>query len=177
MKACWRSTIPHVYNTGSHVCYGNGLSLHGDPTMHHSGGVKRILHNEARTMDHGLHYMHNNKFELVTYMDSDWGGSPNDRKSTTRWVFSLGFATIAWSSKMQQITALSSIKAEYISITLATYEAVWLRCLHKDLNEKHVRPRIIHYDNINQHSSLLRIPTCTIEQNTLICGTISFETW
>lgn len=51
------------------------------------------------------------------------------------------------SSKKQQITALSSTEAKYISTTSAACEAVWLRRLLEDLNEKQTGPSIIHYDN------------------------------
>ncbi|XP_039119918.1 uncharacterized mitochondrial protein AtMg00810-like, partial [Dioscorea cayenensis subsp. rotundata] len=106
------------------------------PTTHHLGAVKRILHYVAGTVSYGLHFSHNNNFKLIGYTDSDWGGSPDDRKSTSGWVISLGSAAIAWSSKKQLITALSSTEAEYISVTSAACEAVRLRRLLEELNEK-----------------------------------------
>lgn len=81
------------------------------------------------------------------YSDSDWGGSPDDRRSTSGWVFMLGSGAIAWSSKKQPITALSSTEAEYISVTSAACEAVWLRRLLQDMNEKQACPTTLMCDN------------------------------
>lgn len=54
-------------------------------------------------------------------------GSTDDRRSMSRWCFSLGSAAIAWSFKKQLITSLSSTEAEYILATSAACEVVWLR--------------------------------------------------
>ncbi|XP_039137373.1 secreted RxLR effector protein 161-like [Dioscorea cayenensis subsp. rotundata] len=94
------------------------------PSMHHLGAVKRILRYVSGIVSYGIQYMKNEEFKLMGYSDSDWGGCQNDRKSTTRWIFSLGSGAVAWCSKKQSITALSSTEAEYISITSASCEAV-----------------------------------------------------
>ncbi|XP_039143969.1 uncharacterized mitochondrial protein AtMg00810-like [Dioscorea cayenensis subsp. rotundata] len=117
------------------------------PSMHHLGAVKRILRYINGTTNYGLLYTKNDEFNLTGYSDSDLGGSQDDRKSTTGWLFSLGSTAIAWCSKKQPITALSSTEAEYISITSAACEAIWLRGLLEDLNEAQGSPSIIRCDN------------------------------
>ncbi|XP_039135777.1 uncharacterized mitochondrial protein AtMg00810-like [Dioscorea cayenensis subsp. rotundata] len=57
------------------------------------------------------------KFKITSYIDSDWGVSIDDWRSTTSWVFNLGSRAIAWALKKQEITALSSTEAEYIAAT------------------------------------------------------------
>ncbi|XP_039142894.1 secreted RxLR effector protein 161-like [Dioscorea cayenensis subsp. rotundata] len=115
--------------------------------MHHLGAVKRILRYISGTIDYGIHYRRNEEFKLLGYSDSDWSGSQDDRKSTTGWVFSLGSGVIAWSSKKQAITALLSTEAEYISLTAAVCEAVWLKRLLEDFGEKQSTPSVIVCDN------------------------------
>jgi hypothetical protein len=44
-------------------------------------------------------------------------------------MFSFGSGAINWSSKKQPIVALSSMKAEYRGVTIATCEVVWLQKL------------------------------------------------
>ena len=56
---------------------------------------------------------------LVGFTDSDWAGDPDDRNSTTGYVFSLG--------SRQQDLALSSAEAEYRAAVNASQEALWLR--------------------------------------------------
>ena len=56
---------------------------------------------------------------------------------------------IAWSSKKQKTVALSSTEAEYIAATNAACEAIWLRRLLSDLQQKIEEPIVICYDNMS----------------------------
>jgi hypothetical protein len=64
--------------------------------------------------------------ELTGYVDTDWAGDVNDRKSTLGFVFMLGGAAISWGSKKQTSVALSSTEAKYIVASYAAKEAIWL---------------------------------------------------
>ncbi|KAK4382379.1 Retrovirus-related Pol polyprotein from transposon TNT 1-94 [Sesamum angolense] len=58
-----------------------------------------------------------------------WINYANDRgsrRSTTSYVFTLCGACISWKSQLQNIVALSTTEAEYIAITEAFKEALWL---------------------------------------------------
>lgn len=110
------------------------------PSNHHYGAMKRILRYISGTVGYGIQYDSNVNLKLMGYWDSDWGGLPDDRRSTARWVFMVG-------SKKQQITALSSTEVEYISITSAAYKAVWLRKLLENLCEKQEDSSVILCDN------------------------------
>ena len=81
--------------------------------------------------------------------DSDWVGSLDDRKSTSGYIFCLGSNVIAWSSKKQKTVALSSAEAEYIAATDAACEAIWLRRLLSDLQQKIEEPTVICCDNMS----------------------------
>ncbi|XP_039137309.1 secreted RxLR effector protein 161-like [Dioscorea cayenensis subsp. rotundata] len=103
------------------------------PTKHHIGTVRRILHYLSGTINMGIRYDHVENFQLQGFVDSDWGGSVDDRRSTTGWVFNLGSGAVAWSSKRQEVIALSSTEAEYIAATSAACQAGWMRRLLEDL--------------------------------------------
>ncbi|MCO5579982.1 hypothetical protein L7F22_033849 [Adiantum nelumboides] len=62
-------------------------------------------------------------------------------------MFSLGSATITWSSKKQPIVALSSIEAEYRVAAMA--EVAWLELLLGDLGIQVQRPLVIHCNNLS----------------------------
>eukprot|EP00253_Pinus_taeda_P028326 PITA_28326 len=64
---------------------------------------------------------------LVGFTDSDWAGDPDDRKSTTGYVFTLGSGPITWACKKQSVISLSSIQVEYGGTVEASKEALWLR--------------------------------------------------
>lgn len=63
------------------------------------------------TIDYGIFYHANVAVNLVGYTDNDFGGSVDDNKSTSGYVFSRGSGAISWSS----VVALSTTKAEYIA--------------------------------------------------------------
>ena len=56
---------------------------------------------------------------LEGYTDTDWAGYKSDRRSTSRFVFSLGSGAISWSSKNEPTVALKSTEAEYRGTTVA----------------------------------------------------------
>ena len=63
---------------------------------------------------------------VVGYCDSDYDGDLDKRRSTTGYVFTLAKAPVSWKSTLQLIMALSTTEAEYMAITEAVKEAIWL---------------------------------------------------
>jgi len=62
------------------------------------------------------------------------GGDPDESRSTSGYVFTLGGGVISWCSKKQHCIALSTMKVEYVACSLATQEAMWLRSFLQNLN-------------------------------------------
>ena len=87
-------------------------------------------------MDFRIRYSDKSDLVLSGYCDSDWEGCINDKRSTSRHIFSLGSGPISWSSKKQDVVALSLSEAEHIAASLAACQAVWLRRLLADLRCK-----------------------------------------
>lgn len=85
--------------------------------------------------------------ELTGYTDADWAGDQQTRRSTTGYCFLLGGAAISWISRRQSSVTLSSMEAEYVSLSEACKEAVWLRNLLDDLNEPQQNATILNEDN------------------------------
>jgi Reverse transcriptase (RNA-dependent DNA polymerase) len=65
--------------------------------------------------------------ELRAYSDADWAGDRDDRRSTGAYVFCIGAGAVSWSSKRQPTVALSTLEAEYMALTQAAKEALWLK--------------------------------------------------
>ena len=84
---------------------------------------------------------------MIGYIYSDWGGSEQDGRSTTRGCFSLGSSMISWMSRKQDTIALSSVEAKYNATCEVSREVVWLRKLLSDLFEGPMDPTVIHCDN------------------------------
>lgn len=78
------------------------------------------------TLDLYLIYNRDCNNDVVSYVDSDWGGC-SDRKSTSGCIFKVFGCSVIWFSKKQPTVSLSSTEAEYIALCLATSEACWLK--------------------------------------------------
>jgi len=73
------------------------------------------------------------------YSDAHWG-SGSDRKSVGGSVFLLNGGAISRSSKNQMSIALSTTEAEYMAMTQAAKEIIWLRVLLEELGAlAHIR--------------------------------------
>ena len=84
---------------------------------------------------------------LIGYSDADWAGDINTRRSTSAYVFQIHGSTICWCSKRQLSVSKSLTEAEYIALSLATQEAVWLRRLWENIGLKQKKPSLIYEDN------------------------------
>jgi len=103
-------------------------STNPDPT--HWTAVKRIFHYLAGTPHRGLCYgMHGSG---TGYTDADWA-TGDDRKSIGGYTFVVNGAAISWNSKKQSTVALSSTEAEYMALTQAVKESIWLQAILKEL--------------------------------------------
>ena len=63
-------------------------------------------------------------------------GDKHSRRSTTRYVFTIGGITVSWISKLQKVVALSTIEAEYVAATEASKEMIWLQRFMEELGKK-----------------------------------------
>ena len=88
---------------------------------------KHVLRYLRGTSGYGLWYIQEDEVKLCGYTDADWAGSPMDRKSTSRGIFSIGSTTVSWYSRKQRSMALSSVEVEYMAASLAACEAIWMR--------------------------------------------------
>jgi hypothetical protein len=83
------------------------------PHEMHLTAAKHVLRYLKATPDYGIQYKRNNK-PLVAFSDASWAES-EDRQSTTGLVFMHCDGPISWISKQQNIVALLTAEAEYIS--------------------------------------------------------------
>eukprot|EP00253_Pinus_taeda_P004791 PITA_04791 len=123
-----------LVNSRPDICFAvNTLSQHMvEPHHIHWIGAKNLLRYLRGTITYGLRYTVGD-VRLLGYTDADWVGSVVDRKSTFGCCFSLGSASISWMRRKQKSVALSTAEAEYITASMASCEAVWLRKLFSDL--------------------------------------------
>jgi len=66
----------------------------------------------------------------IGYTDSDFAGDPDDRKSTSGYVFILAGGAITWRTRKQPLVTFSTVEAEYIGTSDTAKEAIWVRSLY-----------------------------------------------
>ncbi|GKB08801.1 hypothetical protein Tco_0837113 [Tanacetum coccineum] len=97
------------------------------PTKKHLKEVKRIFRYLRQSINMGLWYSKDSGFELIAYADADHAGCNDDCKSTSGGIQFLGDKLVSWSSKKQDCTAMSSAKAEYVSLSACCAQVIWMR--------------------------------------------------
>ena len=68
-------------------------------------------------------------------------------RTTSGYLFLLGGAATSWKSNKQTCVPLSATDPEYISLSAAAQEAVWLQQLTEDLLNRSIQETIIFEDN------------------------------
>ncbi|XP_019418558.1 PREDICTED: uncharacterized protein LOC109329342, partial [Lupinus angustifolius] len=105
------------------------------PGKVHWKAVKWIMRYLKGTMDIGLLYgkVKGVGSKVIGYVDSDYAGDLDKRRSLTGYVFTLCGCTVSWKATLQSIVALSTTEAEYIAVTEAVKEAIWEKGLIEEL--------------------------------------------
>ena len=80
-------------------------------------------------------------------VDSDWASDPNDRKSVTGFLITIGNCLVDWSSRKQATIALSSTEAEYMAYSDAGGTIKYLHMLITEVCGDCPKPAVLHEDN------------------------------
>ena len=134
-----------------------------NPDTTHWTAVKRIVRYLAGTPNRGLCY--GIQGEGNGFTDADWD-SGDDRKSIGGYAFVLNGAAIAWNSKKQSTVALSSTEAEYMALSQAVKESIWLQGILQDVGARRHLEEIRNINVDNQGAIALARNTgisCTYE--------------
>ena len=99
------------------------------------------------TPDFGFRYPKNSTLTLTAYIDVDWDGSVNDRKSTSGNTFFLGDCLVSWLNNKKSSICLSTAEAEYIVAAYCCTQILWMKEALKDVNIKTKQPLTIYCDN------------------------------
>ena len=115
-----------------------------DPGPRHWNAAKKLLRYLAGTRDYGIIYGRDRSKDGIPHgimhgwVDSDYAGDLDRRRSRSGYVFYSWGGPVSWSSALQGCVALSSCQAEYQAACEAAKEAVWLTRVCNDLGYKDV---------------------------------------
>jgi hypothetical protein len=74
--------------------------------------------------------------KIAGYSDASYAEDKKDRKSTGGYVFKMNGGAISWKSSKQKIVTMSSCEAEYVTLSDAAKEAIWLIKLKRNVENK-----------------------------------------
>ena len=120
-----------------------------NPRSAHLVAAKNVLKYLKGTINQELVYHKSSKsLSLHGYCDSDYAGS-EDRRSYSGYCFKLSpeSALISWKTKKQNVVALSSCEAEFMSLTFAIQEGKFLRQLYSDMLNIDKSNFVLYVDN------------------------------
>ncbi|KAH9650187.1 hypothetical protein KPL70_026271 [Citrus sinensis] len=105
------------------------------PRKEHWQAVKWILRYPSGTDRIGLLYGRSEGRcdGLWGYVDSDFAGDNDRRRSLIGYLFMLNGCIISWKASLQHVVALSTTEAEYTAATEAVKEALWLKGMIEEL--------------------------------------------
>ena len=81
-----------------------------DPREVHYAVVKRIFRYRKGTPEFRLWYGRSNNFTLYAYIDADWVGNMDEKKSTIGGALFLGGRLVSWLSKKWDCISQSTIE-------------------------------------------------------------------
>ncbi len=100
-----------------------------NPGQAHWEALKWVLRYLNGSLKGGLKYTRATQGEdaLEGYVDADYAGNVDTRKSLSGFVFTLFGTAISWKANQQSVVALSTTQAEYIALVEGVKEAIWLK--------------------------------------------------
>ncbi|MCO5604177.1 hypothetical protein L7F22_058338 [Adiantum nelumboides] len=116
-----------------------------NPGKKHWDAVKSILKYLSGTADRQLCYG-GGELSIKGYVNSDYASCVDSCKPTTGWIYTFAGFAISWRLVLQDCTSVFTTKAEYVALSEACKEAIWLARLVKDLALEQCLP-ILHCDS------------------------------
>ncbi|XP_073137296.1 secreted RxLR effector protein 161-like [Henckelia pumila] len=117
------------------------MSKHGKT---HWAAVKWILRYIKATTSTGLIYgnLQNTEDGLVGYVDADYAADIDRIRSISGYTFMFNGCVVSWKATLQAIVALSTTEAEYVAITEAAKEGIWLKGILTELMRERVGVKV-----------------------------------
>jgi len=126
LATCTRPDIAHAVRQLSQYM--------ADPRRDHWNAMKRVLRYLKYCPEGGITYGKlQQRLKLVGFADANFATDIDSRKSVSGYVFLLNGGAITWLSKKQATVAKSTTEAEYVAMSQAASEAMWIRQFLKEI--------------------------------------------
>ena len=128
VMVCIRPDITHVVGVVSKYM--------NNPRKQYWQAVKWILKYLNGNVESILCFRKSN-LGLQGYVDTNMASNINDRKSTTRYVYTLGGTIVNWMLKLERIVTISTTEVQYVVVIEARKEMMWLQSFLEELGHKY----------------------------------------
>ena len=112
----------------------------------------RVIKYVLDTRDMGLKMIptsdRNGPWDLVCYSDSDYASDPETRRSVSGYILYVRGVPVAWRSKAQRSVTLSSTEAEWIALSEAVKEIIFVLQLLESMQIEVELPIVVRVDNV-----------------------------
>jgi hypothetical protein len=118
-----------------------------NPGMEHWNALMHVIGYIKNTLDYGLTYSRDTDFSPHAFVDADYGGCQDTRRSTSGYVFIMAGGPVTWSSKRQATVALSTVEAEYVAMSRCAQQMVWMQSWLREVEVEFSVPSLMKGDS------------------------------
>jgi hypothetical protein len=121
-----------------------------NPQPEHWKAVQHLLAYVKGTIEYKITYQRSGSSGIkpIGYVDADYAGDLETRRSTSGEVFMMSGGPVSWSSEKQATVALSTVEAEYVALTCSAKQAMWMHSFLGLLTMPQQKPAVLHCDNM-----------------------------
>ena len=125
-------------------------SFIANPTLSHWNTAKQVMRYLNGTKNYGITYsqIKDSNDHIHGYSDASFANN-SDCTSVSSYIFMQASSTITWGSKKQNTVSLSSTEAEYICLSDAVRDALWLQSLNSELGYTQSESTLICGNNLS----------------------------
>ena len=118
-----------------------------NPGIEHWRALLHVVGYIKNTIDYGLTYSRDHDISPTAFVDADYGGCRDTRRSTSGYVFTMAGGAVTWSSKRQATVALSTVEAEYVAMSRCAQQMSWMHSWLDEVKVKYSLPGLIKGDS------------------------------
>ena len=117
-----------------------------NPGETHVKASKQVLRYLNDDPSKGIKYTKTKDFDgkirIIAYVDSDWAGCVDTRRSTMGYIIKVANGPTSWKSKTIKSLALSSCEAEFVALSEVCRELMWMCRFLDELGIQYHTPEI-----------------------------------
>jgi hypothetical protein len=120
-----------------------------NPGVTHWKALNHVLRYIKGTLHYKIVYGGEGSKDLkpVGWVDADYGGDTDSRRSCAGYVFLQAGGPTAWSAQYQQTVALSTTEAEYMAVARGAKQLLWMFAEMGEVGFPQEKPGVLYNDN------------------------------